>query len=593
MSSDGLARLSQFPPPPGIPFSSLEAAFAVPSSPVASDRSMTPPAGPRRALPPVPSVQPLSLQKTSPRPISPGHISSPTGSVGSRALPQPPLSAAPSSASAYLSPHDWHDGSSSIANDPYGEAVLSTSFITSLLSSSTAGANDASTVTTGPSSYRRNNYEPSVVSNALTVDSTITYPPPKSFPPPLPTDYRYPPVPHSPRSPTKLDSIIDISSPRALNAPPYGYMSAAGRNTPETLLSEESSQIASITGTASRIMSVTPSIQSMTSTTPLIRSFPKGDPILEEDEAKISGPSTPQSRRSRTREQRASTSPSTKTTKSYMSSILGRVSHSSGDRRSLKQATASWFRGKPLPPVPPIPDHAFHEIRKAEDQLPLPDLVNRAATLSNLLDSGHRPYHSTVSLQNVAEQSMPGGMGYGDVRYSGADPTRMHSARGRKGKSGDFSQQPWNQPLPQGPNSPSKVKKFPLTRKRKFVIGLIAIAVIICVTVGVAVGVIVGEKHTSSHSCPGNLTGAACTLGEPSIGCARCLLNMFVFTKMPHVCAYPLLAGNARESPRAWSISSTRQTLCSTRISLPISYRTHCGKQTSYHRVRRAQTRQI
>ena len=512
MSSDGLARLSQFPPPPvGIPFTPVQVAFEAPSSPVASDRSMTPPAGPRRALP-LPPVPPLNVQKISTRPLSPNHVYSPTTSVGSRRpLPNPIPSAALSSASAYPSPHDWHDGSSSIANDPYGDAALPTSLITTLLSS-TAGADSTSTTSAGQSTLRRNNYEPSVVSNALTIDSTITYPPPKTFPSPLPTNHRYPPVPPLPQ-----DLVVDISSPQALNPPSYALMSPGGRRTPETWVSERSSQVTSLAGPeGSRAMSVTPSFQSMTSATPLINnSFPV-NPILEEDEGKTSGPSTPQSRWSRTRERRASTAHSTKTTKSYVSSIVGRLSLS-GDRRSFKQATSSWFRGKPLPPVPPIPDHAFREIRKAEDALPLPDLANRAATLSDMLDKGHRPHHSMVSIPNTPDRNMQEGVRYGDVRYTGADPSRTHIARDRKGRSGDFTYQPWNQPQPQSPGSPSKDRKFPLMKKRKFIIGLIIGVLIICIAVGVAVGVTVGEKHASSHSCTGNLTGAACTLGKSFI----------------------------------------------------------------------------
>lgn len=514
MSSDGLARLSQFPPPPsGIPFTPIESAFAGPSSPVTSDRSMTPPAGPRRTLPAPPL--PLNVQKKSFPSSSPSDAQSPSGFPDS----QPPPSVAPSSGSLYPSPHDWHDGSSSIANDPYGDAILSTSLITSLLSS-VSGADDNSTRTAGPSSYNRNNYEPSVVSNALTTDSTITYPPPKTFPPPLPTNHKYPPLSRPLPSPKIPDHIIDISSPQVLNPPSHSFRSLGGRKSPETWVSEGSSQVPQMAGPEPpRAMSVTPSLQSMTSSTPLISTFAKGDPILEEDEARISGPSTPsQSRYSRTRERRASTAHSTKTTKSYVSSLMSRISHSTGagDRRSLKQV-ATWFRGKPLPPVPPLPDHTFREIRKAEDELPLPDLVTRAAVLSSLLDKGHRPYHSTISLENVKEQTIPQAGGYGDVRFTGADPTRVNTARGMKGRSGDFSQQPWSRALPPDPDTPIKSTRFLLTKKRKLIIGISLVALVICIVVGVAVGVTVGEKHSSRHSCPGNQTGAACTLGRTTI----------------------------------------------------------------------------
>ncbi|KIP12410.1 hypothetical protein PHLGIDRAFT_97694, partial [Phlebiopsis gigantea 11061_1 CR5-6] len=107
---------------------------------------------------------------------------------------------------------------------------------------------------------------------------------------------------------------------------------------------------------------------------------------------------------------------------------------------------------------------------------------------------------------------MPEGLGHGDVRYTGADPTWMHSARGRKGRSGDFTQQPWNQQQPQSPDTPTKARRPPLTKKRKTIIALIVVGLVIGITVGIAVGVTVGDKDHSQHSCPGNLTGNACTL---------------------------------------------------------------------------------
>lgn len=521
MSSDGLARLSQFPPPPpGVPITPIEAAFAGPSSPVTSDRSMTPPANARRALPvPPASPAPLNVQK---RPLpSPSSSSSrsplPDRPVDPRSGPSSPHSTAPS---VHPSPYDWHDGSSSIANDPYGDAVLSTSLITSLLSS--VSPNESSPApTAGPSSFKRSKYEPSVVSNALTLDSTITYPPPKTFPPPLPSDYKYPPLPRLPASPSPGPSL-DISSPHALRPLQQGFADLGGRATPETWASRESSQIGQMAGPEpSRAMSVTPSLQSMTSSTPLMGTFAKGDPILEEEEPKISGPSTPsQSRHSRARSRRASTTYSTKSAKSYLSSLATRISHSTGDARSVM----AWFRGKPLPPVPPLPDHAFREIQKAEQDLPLPELVDRAVALSSLLDKGHRPYHSMISLaqpQPEQGQQMPETEGFGDVRYTGADPTRMHAARGRKGRSGDFSQQFGRSlVIPPDPDTPTRTRRPPLTRRQKAIAALVGALLIVALIVGLAVGLTVGKKHPK-HTCPGHLTGAACTLGELHHGRTR------------------------------------------------------------------------
>lgn len=512
MSSDGLARLSQFPPPPpGVPLTPFETAFAGPSSPVASDRSMTPPATIRRALPVPPT--PLNIRKRSPSPA--GGDAPPSNPPAQPQLPQlnPSFNLATSSSgSAYPSPHDWHDGSSSIANDPYGEDVLSTTLITSLLSQPVPETHD-SAPTAGPSSWHRQQYTPSVVSNALTTDSTITYPPPKTFPPPLPSEFKYPPLPIPPVIP-RDSSSIDVSSPRALQPPSRGLMSVEGRNTPETWMSGESGHTTQVaTSDTLRAMSVTPSMQSMTSSTPLMATFEKGDPILEEEEPKSSGPSSANSRHSRSRSRRASIAHSAKTTKSSVFSLMTRLSHSTADRKSLKQATTSWFRGKPLPPVPPLPDHAFRELQKQEDELPLPDLVNRAAALSSMLDKGHRPYHSMISLEHGSNQSRPPTGNFGqDARYSGADPHKMLSQRGRKNQVGDLSQQQWSQPQDQ--NASGRSKRLPLSKRRKLFIALAIILLIVCITVGVAVGVTVGEKHSSGHSCPNNLAGASCSLSK-------------------------------------------------------------------------------
>ncbi|GJE87616.1 hypothetical protein PsYK624_036990 [Phanerochaete sordida] len=543
MSSDGLSRLSQFPPPPSdIPFTPIEAAFAGPSSPVTSDRSMTPtgntPSGfaasTRRVLP-VPPM-PLNIQKRSRSPAdrapSPSHADEPGSSAS-------PRFNAPSSKSSYPSPHDWHDGSSSLANDPYGEDVLSTNLITSLLSSV---SDTSSQQTAGPSSLKRAKYEPSVVSNALTMESTITYPPPKTFPPPLPnTDYKYPPLPKAFSVQPSPENTIDISSPQALSPPVRSLLPIGGRSTPETWASEESAQTAQ-QGEAFRSMSVTPSFQSMTSSTPLINTFAKGDPILEEEEPPISGPSTAsQSRHSRTRSRRTSTAQSARTTRSYVSSLIGRISHSSGDQRSLKQTTMAWFRGKPLPPVPPMPDHAFREIQKEEQALPLPDLVNRAAVLSSMLDRGHRPYHSTISLGNSKERSMPDTGGHGDVRFSGADPTGAQTARGRKGRSENLSPQSRRGSVGgHDPNPSGMSRRFLPAGRRRLTIVLIVVTLIICIVVAVAVGVTVGEKHTSKHTCPGNLAGATCTLDAtcacPTTTSGQCsLLAQSVIDLIPDV----------------------------------------------------------
>lgn len=525
MSRDGFARLSQFPPPPGdVPYTPVEEILRV-ASPVASEYSMksgSSSATVRRALPippppaGIPSVAPLNIQRKvssalpasvtrPPIPGSTSEISSPGPSlVPSVTPPSATLSNTPSS---YPSPHDWHDGSSSIANDPYGEDALPTSFITTLLSSM-AQADEASESHPPVSFGKQRTYEPSVVSNALTVDSTITYPPPKLFPPLLP-----PPLPTHPAV-TKLQPHI---------RPPL-----AGRSTPETLTSFDSSDTGFTLGQTTkpstlRSMSTSPSLQSLNSSTPLIpQTFAQGDPILEEEEPRTtagSGPSTPAKSRS-SRHRRASTAYSSKSAKSYVSSLVARLSHSSGDRKSIKQA-AVWFRKKPLPPVPPLPNIPFQEIRKAEDALPLPDLVNRAHALEEMLDNGQRPYDSEsmfnreVKLDSGAPLDPTVRVGQiSEVWNSGADPNCMHAARGRKGRSGDFTQQFGRV---DSPPRRRRISWSTLTQRQRIIALLVFMATLACVTVAIAVGVIAGGKKPHVRVCQGAFAGVACNLGKTSM----------------------------------------------------------------------------
>lgn len=251
-----------------------------------------------------------------------------------------------------------------------------------------------------------------------------------------------------------------------------------------------------------------------------MQTFVQGEPIPEEEEPKTgsgSSESTPRKPRS-SRGRRASVAYSTKSAKSYVSSLVARISHSSGDRRSIKQAAAAWFRGKPLPPVPPLPDVAFRDVRKAEDALPLPDLVSRAQILSSMLDNGQRPYDSDAGVINEqkAQQtgSMDGGYRIGasaNVWNSGANPNVADGTRGRKTRSGDFTQRPEHED-----NSPVRIRGLAwsnLSKRQRIGCVTILVALIIAVTVAIAVGVVAGERKSRVHVCPGTFAGAACNLG--------------------------------------------------------------------------------
>lgn len=547
MSSDGFARLSQFPPPPQeIPFTPSEGSLDIPS-PVVSDYSQTSmpmSSTVRRPLPipPVPPIAPLNVQKRPPGTVTlpPAYVppselspSTPPNPPASSTYFTPPLTHTPSTVSSYPhpSPHDWHDGSSSIANDPYGEAALPTSFITSLLSSMTDSDGSPGFP---PSSFqfKRGKYDPSVISNALTTDSTITYPPPRMFPPPLPSPRAFPPMP----SQSTQSSSIDSDSPEPLTPP---AIPVAGRSTPETLRSFDSGDTARQAGSIISHMIggvpgamrgiTTPSLQSLNSSTPLMPMAMQGEPIPEEDEPKTatpSGYSTPGKSRS-SRGRRASIAQSSKSARSYVSSMVARISHSSTDRRSIKQVASTWFRGKPLPPVPPLPYMPFRDVRKAEDALALPDLVSRAQVLSAMLDNGQRPYDSDLLVQETKNrQGVPTDVDYrigpvADVWNSGANPNIGHGARGRKSRSGDFYQRPDS-----ADNSPVRLRRFAwsnLSKRQRVGCVTTFMIVIVAVTVAIAVGVIANERKNHVHVCPGTFAGAACDLGKL---CSQCSLGL-------------------------------------------------------------------
>ncbi|KAI0094777.1 hypothetical protein BDY19DRAFT_988579 [Irpex rosettiformis] len=544
MSNDGFARLSQFPSVPPMDSLSPVEEGSILDSPIRSEASLGSlglPMTSRRTLPTPPvaesSTSPLDIRGLGRQP--PTRVRSPPQDTplefpyfppsATTSPSVPGLAHSPTTVASYPSPHDWHDGSSSIASDPYGTAALPTSFITSLLSSSTNG----DTGSFAPSAFfnkKGGAYEPSVISNALTTvttDSTITYPPPKLYPPPLPGSPRSrPPVPPLPSNPIE-----------PITMPPSSF-SIEGRQTPDTLRTNESEgastmrhQGSAISQTVGgmRAMSTTPSLQSLNSSAPLMHqtfSHVQVDPILEEDEFRPpSGPSTPAKSRS-SRGHRASTAYSSKSTKSYMSSLVARLSHSSGsgERKSIKQSAVSWFRGKPLPPVPPLPNVPIQQIRKAEEQLALPELAGRAQALSAMLDKGQRPYDSDGILNQQHQYdsrykeyfSATGvdvrtGPSTGDVYNSSVNPNMMRSARDRRGRSEDFTTRNIP-PQPESPTRPGRKFRWSALSKRQRIWLIVAcVALIVIITVAAAVGATEGQKH-HAQTCPTNLGGVLCNL---------------------------------------------------------------------------------
>jgi hypothetical protein len=218
---------------------------------------------------------------------------------------------------------------------------------------------------------------------------------------------------------------------------------------------------------------------------------------------------------------------SNKSTKSYVSSLITRIA--AGTSRSARQALP-WMR-KPLPPVPRLPNMtiaAEQQHQRVEANMGLPELAERAAALSTMLDHGRRPHESIGSTHVWNQSQTMGGMMVtanaqdtlwrlqqeGDIRNTGTEVHRGHTrtySRSRKKKFGNI--QFLSSSSPDHPKA-TGVGGLPSKKKRCWIIGTI---VAIIFGVGIAVGVVVGvtrQKGGDKYNCSGNLTGTSCSLGK-------------------------------------------------------------------------------
>ncbi|KAJ3490581.1 hypothetical protein NLI96_g1350 [Meripilus lineatus] len=561
-TAEGLSRLSHFPLPPiGVPLSPFEAQLGFRSS-LRSSTTMTPPDTPK--APPIVTADPILPHSgssiispsgsagTNSLPLSPPispvfrarrHLPTPPPSVGSSSIRPPNASSVASPASSHISPHDWHDGSSTLAMDIYEDRLLPTNFITSLLSTVTQEEEDSNPPDHPPPRYKRDPYEPSVVSGIANTVSSYPLTAPSLQTPPYTPRHDYPPQ-HL-RNPSTSDES-SARSPTILSGPLYPPLiptipTADGRVTPEssrTYGSEvtEASRAAFRTATYTTgvsgdvpvvgvahatTQSIAPSLGSMNSTTPLMHSAMSRGDVIHEDTigelADSAGPSTPTTARrdsQRFRENRSVHS--TKTSKSYVPSMITRFS--AGERRSFKQAM-TWFRKKPLPPVPRLPDFSVHqeiEHRRAEATLPLPDLVHRAQTLSKMLDKGDPPHHSPIEGRNKFEELyLPPSSSSAAPLYNNPSASNPGLIRARKGRSQDYS----GAAYPEGGSGP---RRFAMTKRRKMCCGVGVVVLVVVVVIAIAVGVTVGKKRSSGPKCAGNFAGSLCNLD----GCNQLAQNL-------------------------------------------------------------------
>lgn len=450
------ALYSHFPPPPSelpTPTTPRSHGFLIPVAPL-----RLPQRSPYPDVPSESSRQP-SLQRFPT--YNPPEEPAPQNSTPRQLRRQPSLNTyATNGTLGSLSPFDWHEGSSSIDIDPSDDRMLPTSFITSLISASEHGSPRSTSASMSPPQRPAQLFSGGNNLDAMSSISDATYPP-----------HDYPP------------------SHRTI-PPGAAYLESSGRSTKTNSIGTRTSET-DLGG---------PSVGSHT---PFINPVNKYDPIEEDtmgelqargETSRYSSGANPSKRSSGTRRQSLV---STRTTKSYVSSLISKLSRATSRRQPIL---------KPLPPVPSIPNQLRgSDYRKFEESMPLPQLASRAEVLSKMLARGYRP----------------------DSNYSPSNPTstpRMDVHLGSVSQTPPASRSNWPT-IPEAPSfvfhaeekatTPSRPVGFwdrLITKfgKRRIIVTLIVIALLLIV-LAVLLGVLL--KKSALPKCPAGKTGTDCDIG--------------------------------------------------------------------------------
>ncbi|KAL5518881.1 hypothetical protein ACEPAH_564 [Sanghuangporus vaninii] len=200
--------------------------------------------------------------------------------------------------------------------------------------------------------------------------------------------------------------------------------------------------------------------------------------------------------------------------KSVVSSLVSRISNSSALRRARY---LNWLRQRPLPPIPvgtnPPPEFPNgKEIQKSEESIPLPTLVKRADDLSGMLNAGRFPSGTDKNNEfHYQEASVP----YADLRPGVRHTYTQLDTRSVGQRSSLFSRirRRKEDPNVTSAESPSsaKISTFDAKRKRRR-LWIVAIVVVIGVALAISIPVAISQHNSSRPKCSGNQTGASCTL---------------------------------------------------------------------------------
>ncbi|KAF8912758.1 hypothetical protein CPB84DRAFT_1670754 [Gymnopilus junonius] len=496
--------LSRFPEPPS----------SIPSTPLRSNFDSSSPSkitqpkfsliAPLRKLPP--------QEKPSNPPTTFSHFTHRSPSFEPSDSNHVPLEGPPQSSAASF---DWQDSRSNIDVDADEDRLLPTSFITSLLQEN---------------KELRKTKRMSYASDAFSGISEMTYPPILNHNQSLLTnqklhpDARPPPssFPRSIQSPDRMsgDSETLHSMQGYTVSPSYGVRSAGfGSKPSESAASQISSTFDSDTLRSNDKNGY--EYHKKLSTT-----YESGDELMVDYKAfnPAYSPALPSTagtnkrfpRESLPRERRRHDS--IHSSQSASPSFISRISGF-----SLRHVLP--WRIKPLPPVPAIPSIPLavdDHYRKEEELTPLPELVNRAGALHDLLNGGHHPHQSLSTYQELhSAPQMP--QDEADAKKSG-----LFNAR-----SNAFA---FQTPLANNVTHPSRrgtTGIFLAPRKRLYLLfSIILIAVL--AAIGAGVGVSIGHKKHTQPSCSGNFTGSGCNLDatcictsvSPCNGLARTLVDL-------------------------------------------------------------------
>ncbi|KDR85092.1 hypothetical protein GALMADRAFT_218172 [Galerina marginata CBS 339.88] len=493
--------LSRFPEPPSsIPSTPLLSNFDSPSTNRTFVQPSQPPIAPLRRVAPQerPSNPPTSYTRfANPKPSFQPLNRPPTQPGDPSQLP-----------SNRVSPFDWHDGASSIDVDAAEDRLLPTSFITSLLQEN--------------KDLRKNN-RTSYASDAFSGISEMTYPPLTNQSRTLPTqrlqDTRAPPS----SFPQPVQSSNRMSGDSETLASFQGYPSIIGTASVSRGVRVPGISVVGVAPATLRSMSASSQISSTLDSDTLRSNDKSGYDYQKKlstayetgDEQSVEyktfnpaySPALPSTAGTQRRFLRDSSPKDIQSRNSVHSSKS--VSPSFISRISSLRRVLPWRTPKPLPPVPTIPNISLaveNAHKKAEETTPLPDLVSRAGALHDLLDKGHHPHQSFTTYHELPDSSgMPlyenyeaeaRKLGYPD---SGSQAMTFHSAQLHT------TTQPQNRVR-------VVARGMGLTRKKWMCMLFSIILILGLVAIGAGVGVTVGRKKQPQLNCPGNFTGAGCSL---------------------------------------------------------------------------------